>query len=213
MNSIRFNPPKDWKPNELKKIQGDGNGGKYNSCINRYWRGLNVLAQIVGEEFTIDKVFNPKMIEIGSYMGESTLVFGSMINWEEINCIDPLEGEEIMNDISKLNWTQVGVNFLHNTQYFNVKHFRDYSYNVADKFKEGEYDFLYIDANHEYESVKKDLELYVPKIKTFGIIGGHDYTDSWPGVKKAVNEIVINPKDLKLFEDGSWLIKRVNTTI
>ena len=213
MKSIRFNPPKDWYPNRLQEEQGAGQIIKFTSNINRYWVGLNKLAQAVGQELTIDKIFNPKMIEIGSYMGESTLVFGSMINWGEIHCIDPFEGSEIMNDIADLSWEEVKNNFDQNTKYFNVKLHQDYSYNIANEFKDNDFDFLYIDGNHDHAAVRTDLQLYVPKVKTFGIIGGHDYGEDWPGVKKAVNEILMNPKDLMRFEDGSWIVKRVNTTL
>jgi hypothetical protein len=36
-------------------------------------------------------------------------------------------------------------------------------------------DMVYIDGNHAYEYVKKDIELYTPKVKHGGLIGGHDY--------------------------------------
>ena len=29
--------------------------------------------------------------------------------------------------------------------------------------------------NHEYEHIKRDIELYLPKLKKDGIFGGHDY--------------------------------------
>ena len=37
-------------------------------------------------------------------------------------------------------------------------------------------DFIYIDGNHWYDYVKKDIELFYPKIKSGGVIGGHDFT-------------------------------------
>lgn len=37
-------------------------------------------------------------------------------------------------------------------------------------------DFVYIDGNHWYDYVKKDIELFYPKIKSGGVIGGHDFT-------------------------------------
>lgn len=59
------------------------------------------------------------------------------------------------------------------------------------------FDFVYIDANHSYESVAEDLkwwDLVIPG----GIIGGHDYgTVDGDGVKKAVDEFVEN-NSLKL---------------
>jgi len=36
-------------------------------------------------------------------------------------------------------------------------------------------DFLYIDANHAYEAIKKDIDTWFPKVKKGGIFGGHDY--------------------------------------
>jgi len=58
---------------------------------------------------------------------------------------------------------------------------------AVDKIKE-ELDFVYIDGNHRYEYVKKDIALYYPKIKVGGVIGGHDFKRDEPGVIKAVME-------------------------
>ena len=90
------------------------------------------------------------------------------------------------------------------TRFFdNIIHHEDYSYNVVNNFKDNDYDFIYIDGSHTYESVKRDLELYLPKLKKGGIIGGHDYSQIWPGVIEAVNEVVGNPD--KNFIDDSWI--------
>ncbi len=35
------------------------------------------------------------------------------------------------------------------------------------------------------------------------IIGGHDYTDNWAGVRQAVDEAFGSP-DIK-YDDGSWI--------
>jgi len=35
-------------------------------------------------------------------------------------------------------------------------------------------DFIYIDGSHKYSDVKKDIELYYNKVKSGGVIGGHD---------------------------------------
>ena len=53
-------------------------------------------------------------------------------------------------------------------------------------------DFVFIDANHAYEYVKQDIELWMPKLRPGGLVSGHDYENdttkpSW-GVKKAVDE-------------------------
>jgi len=52
-------------------------------------------------------------------------------------------------------------------------------------------DFLFIDANHTYESVKKDYDLWEPLVKRRGgIIAFHDVTcNSAPGVMKLWEEL------------------------
>ena len=76
------------------------------------------------------------------------------------------------------------------------KDFRMSSLEGAHKFEDQSLDFVFIDASHEYEDVKKDIEAWLPKIKTGGILAGHDYyvgnVDYFPGVKKAVNECLSN---------------------
>jgi predicted O-methyltransferase YrrM len=68
-------------------------------------------------------------------------------------------------------------------------------------------DFIFIDASHEYEDVKKDIIAWYPKLKLGGIIAGHDYT-SYDGVKKAVDEILIN-KNLNIrLENSYWIHKK-----
>jgi predicted O-methyltransferase YrrM len=48
-------------------------------------------------------------------------------------------------------------------------------------------DILYIDAAHDYLSVKSDLERYWPLLKDGGVLIGDDYR-AWPGVTKASTE-------------------------
>ena len=65
-------------------------------------------------------------------------------------------------------------------------------------------DFAFIDADHTYESVKKDIMAWLPKIKIGGVIAGHDYCHSVPGVIKAVNEIF---SDKVNYLGRSWWIQ------
>lgn len=39
-------------------------------------------------------------------------------------------------------------------------------------------DFIYVDANHSYEAVSRDLTLWYPKVRAGGLISGHDYYDA-----------------------------------
>jgi hypothetical protein len=189
MNSLRFNPPPQW-----------------NAMFgNRYFLGMTeLLYSLYG---TLKNQSNLKMLEIGSYKGESAFMFASLGIFTEIHCIDPYEGIEESNDIFNENWENVKNEFKTNTRYFdNITLHQEFSYDIADRFEDDYFDFTYIDGNHEYEEVKKDIELYLPKTRQ--IIGGHDYQVQWPGVMRAVNEIFGTPD--KTYPDGSWvkLIKK-----
>jgi len=69
-------------------------------------------------------------------------------------------------------------------------------------------DFVFIDGNHDYDFVKKDIELYYPKVKDGGVFGGHDYCYGYPGVIEAVDEF-IEREGLSLFrvEHDWWVVK------
>lgn len=55
------------------------------------------------------------------------------------------------------------------------------------KFENNSLDFIYIDGNHTYEYVYKDIYNYFNKIKIGGIIAGHD-TFTYPDVLEAVRD-------------------------
>jgi hypothetical protein len=45
----------------------------------------------------------------------------------------------------------------------------------SNMFLDNSLDFVYIDANHAYDFVKDDIELWYPKVKKGGYLCGHDY--------------------------------------
>jgi predicted O-methyltransferase YrrM len=96
-------------------------------------------------------------------------------------------------DIYTENKKQNGVNDM-------IIDLKGLSWEMANNFKDGEVDFVFIDADHTYESVVKDINAWLPKIKKGGMISGHDYNNPC-GVKKAVVELI---KDHKLTNDGIW---------
>jgi hypothetical protein len=48
---------------------------------------------------------------------------------------------------------------------------------ASNMFQDESLDFVYIDANHAYDFVKQDIELWYPKVKKGGYLWGHDYID------------------------------------
>lgn len=65
------------------------------------------------------------------------------------------------------------------------------SWEAANKFMDESVDFVFVDADHQYESVKKDIMAWYPKIKHGGIIAGHDYISEFR-VADAVKKIFGN---------------------
>lgn len=51
--------------------------------------------------------------------------------------------------------------------------------------------FVYIDASHEYEDVANDLRAWWPILEEGGMLAGHDFDDSHPGVIRAVTEFAV----------------------
>ena len=60
---------------------------------------------------------------------------------------------------------------------------------AATLFEDGTLDFVFLDADHGYEAVRRDLQCWFPKVKRRGVLGGHDYSNTdFPGVRRAVDE-------------------------
>lgn len=83
-----------------------------------------------------------------------------------------------------------------------VRIHRNYSYDLLPTFPDNYFDFIYIDGDHTYNGVKKDLNLAYNKIKIGGHIACDDYESiGWwkNGVTHAVNEFVKN-KNIKIIK-------------
>lgn len=76
---------------------------------------------------------------------------------------------------------------------------------AASKFENNSLDVVFIDMTHTYEAVKRDISLWLPKIKNNGYISGHDYQKDWPGVIMAVDELL--GKDNLILMDTCWIYK------
>ena len=88
-----------------------------------------------------------------------------------------------------------------------------HEYGVADKvyFRcvdsiqlpwQGPIHLLFIDGDHSYEAVKADIEKWTPFVPFGGVVLFHDYDEpACPGVKQAVDELMIEPT-WKLIEGG-----------
>ena len=141
----------------------------------------------------LEKLKFKRGIEVGVQKG--ILAKKSLIHWkscEEYKLVD-LWGKEVgyqepgghsqalkdswlNNAKSRLkSWTKRGI-----TEFFIMR-----STDAAKKMKDSYFDYIYLDARHDFCAVKEDIEHYYPKLRPGGILGGHDYIDAQYAVSRS----------------------------
>lgn len=135
--------------------------------------------------------------EIGVFRGDFSRVLLNNTLPSELHLIDIFSGKLGSGDKDGNNMIYTDLNdeyerlkklYSNDTR---VKIHRGYSYEVLNSFGDEYFDMIYIDGDHSYDGVKKDLALAVLKVKNGGLIAGHDYNIAeFPGVVRAVGEFV-----------------------
>ena len=148
-------------------------------------------------------------VEIGVRFGKHAIDMLYHLNINKLFLVDPyLEYEGYPEKLFKLNLVKKFLEYAKNDKRLVLINKKS-----EDAFKEipNNLDFVYIDGNHEYPYVKKDINLYYPKVKIGGLLGGHDYSIDNLGVIKAVDEFVKH-YDYKLYTNKKqsdwWIIKK-----
>jgi glycosyltransferase involved in cell wall biosynthesis len=146
------------------------------------------------------------IIEVGSWKGRSTHALLSGCKDGMVYAVDTWKGsEDIRDDTSWMAEREdVFKVFQFNTRGFdNLKIVRKKSVEAAKDFENGMADMIFIDAGHDYKSVKEDIEAWLPKLKKGGLFCGHDYIVSWMSVIEAVDEKFGKPDNIA---DTIWQI-------
>jgi len=95
----------------------------------------------------------------------------------------------------------------------NVVLLKGFSYQMAAHIPDESLSLCYIDAAHDYNSVKADIESFYPKVVKGGIIAFHDFGNENYGVNRAVQEFTRNeglyllPEDGDIVNLGCYIIK------
>jgi predicted O-methyltransferase YrrM len=154
-----------------------------------------------------------KGVEIGVSTGGHSDALLKQTNIETLYSIDPWEtnpslhmGHPAMFDVLHLRVVSRLKRYGNRSVVF-----RNYSYQVVDQFADGSLDFVFVDGDHNYGAVKKDLEDWYRKIRSGGIMAGDDYATVWPGVPQAVNEFFAK-LNIPVHQDAGqpriwWIIK------
>jgi len=135
---------------------------------------LDALARRAAKE-------NPRFLELGSWAGDSTTVLGRVaselggtlycVDWWQGNEGTPLKGIAESEDVFAHFWKRVCETGLQDT----VIPIRTSTDNAVALLKHLSFDLIFIDADHRYESVLRDIQNYAPLVKKgHGILCGHD---------------------------------------
>jgi predicted O-methyltransferase YrrM len=135
---------------------------------------------------------NGQVVEIGSWKGRSTVAICSAlqaVRGARMTAVDSFEGDNsIVRVLGEIDTSCLYDEFRENTREFPFLDLvRGRSLPTAATFADGSIDWLFVDADHTYESVRADIAAWAPKVKAGGLFSGHDFA-AWPGVTRAVLE-------------------------
>jgi predicted O-methyltransferase YrrM len=160
------------------------------------WFSYEYVYKDIVEQADDDSLF----VEIGSYKGMSTAFMaveiinsGKNIRFE---CIDPMEmgvGSWTCNEDEQQGYTEADFNERLASVKGYYKLHKMSSNDAVNSFEDGSIDFLMIDGDHSYEAVKQDIENYLPKMRSGGLIVGDDAYE--PDIQRALADAAghLNP--------------------
>lgn len=136
------------------------------------------------------------VVEVGCFLGVSTAFLaveiansGKRIRFDAVDTWAGSPEQKVL--VPYYRDHDVYAEFMSNMRRGGVAHIvnpvRLPSVEAARLYADGSLDFCFIDAAHDYESVRDDLAAWEPKVKPGGVLAGHDW-NQWPGVNQAVTE-------------------------
>lgn len=122
-------------------------------------------------------------IELAKYLAKQGFTKGA-----EVGVFTGYYSEVLFNEIPNLHLYCVDIwgegkykraedECLERLRPYNTTIIKKPSVEAAKDVPDGSLDFVYIDAAHDYDNVKIDLNAWAPKVKVGGIIAGDDFYD------------------------------------
>lgn len=158
--------------------------------------GINIIAEIGSWKGHSTSFLAKKLLEYGKNF--KIYAIDVWEKWEEYTIFDDsqkslLEEARMSHKIFEKNVSESGAKN-------RIMDIQMDSHSAPSSFSDCFFDFVFLDADHKYNVVKKDIELWLPKVRDGGLIAGHDYFQDSCGVKKAVDECLKNV----FFIDRIW---------
>jgi predicted O-methyltransferase YrrM len=165
------------------------------------------------EKANEDSCHNLIGVEVGVYKGENAKSILKTLNIDKLYLIDPYVYYDDYGDVAggqktfdKLLKKTIKTLQKYENKYILIKK----TANDALPDIPNNLDFVYIDGNHKYEYVKQDIENYYPKLKSGGILAGHDIENGeiaeHDGIVKAVLDFAHKHKLQVKIKSPDWLL-------
>ena len=167
-------------------------------------RRVNVLVDLIQENNL--KIIVEVGVDKGAVLKKVLTDCGGII--EQYWAVDTWEiwdFTEKFQKRSEKDWLRIYQSICEQMLYFpQLRLLKMTSENASELFSDNSIDLIFIDADHQYQSVQDDISFWFPKIKTGGFLTGHDYGHkNFPGVKQAVDEAF--GTDISVRGDRVWI--------
>lgn len=132
------------------------------------------------------------IVEVGSFEGKSSSVLASVAdaNGLRLICVDPLVDFPNGGVPTTSKTREVFINNIVNV-FKNVTWIAKPTITAVEEVNE-EIDYMFIDGDHTYNGVMVDCKLWLPKLKSGGLVTFHDHQNiAFWGVAKAVKEYCV----------------------
>lgn len=127
-----------------------------------------------------------RMLEVGFAAGITNTLLNKFFGFDEIVAMDTFDGPPSTNVL----WA--------NLRFKNLTLIcgdSGSSRSISTAKALGPFDLIFIDGDHSYEGVMRDIKNYAPMLSKFGIFAMHDIAAEWTGVPNAWRHLV---------ESGEW---------
>lgn len=149
---------------------------------------------------------------VGAEIGVERAVFSKRIaqTATKLFCIDPwLVYKGYREHVTQENLDTFFKEAQDRMKPYNCQFIRKSSMDAVKDFTDESLDFVYIDANHQYDNVRDDIREWSKKVKKGGIVAGHDYLerkegDTFFGVVKALSELDVELTIWRGDKSPSW---------
>jgi len=142
------------------------------------------------------------ILEMGTFHGRTalawTILLGGLGFEVRVDACDNFSWLDGSKDVVERNVRNLGL-----SDRITVHHV-DGNENLVKKFGDRRFDFIYVDASHDYKPVLADIIVALKLAKRKAIIVGDDFGAQFPGVPEAVLEL-IHP-DALMVNHSQWIV-------